>query len=480
MKWQTPTIGGVRKVIKTTNTVSGTTIAELGNNTITLAQLAAIITQIQAQQQNNGGGNIGGGGSGGTIVLGPGLTGGGPLVGNVPIRLTAPIPWGLEDIGADGDMGPPGIQGVMGSQGPQGIPGTSGTGSGSGLLMWVPEENWPDDPTIPGPAGPAGAAGAVGATGPQGPAGTGTGGGAGTLSMWVPEENWPDDPWYRMPSQLGFLTVNGPLIGNGITTLNAALIASGPATFNSSVNGLTTVAFSNAANAAITFPGNNPIIQTTAASLTLQTVAAVSVFSNSVTVASFSNSNGNTFGNVAVGSVTATISGQSTVSASRGLLIQSGTNTTDYALLVKNNNATSQFFEIAGDGSATLGTSTLAFKGIGTLNAQGYFLNGAPLFQGGNANSVTPAHGMIVDDNYGDDQGFLVPQPTSLGPLKVVGPFQIASPTPPATPGITALGTTTTVTVITTAGGIALPALASLFGVINWNGVAYGVPLFAL
>jgi hypothetical protein len=34
--------------------------------------------------------------------------------------------------------------------------------------------------------------------------------------------------------------------------------------------------------------------------------------------------------------------------------------------------------------------------------------------------------------------------------------------------------------VITTAGGIALPALAKTFWVVNVNGVAYGVPLFAL
>jgi hypothetical protein len=42
------------------------------------------------------------------------------------------------------------------------------------------------------------------------------------------------------------------------------------------------------------------------------------------------------------------------------------------------------------------------------------------------------------------------------------------------------LGITTTATVITTAGGIALPALASTFWVTNVNGVKYGIPCFAL
>jgi hypothetical protein len=52
--------------------------------------------------------------------------------------------------------------------------------------------------------------------------------------------------------------------------------------------------------------------------------------------------------------------------------------------------------------------------------------------------------------------------------------------TPPVTAGQTDIGITTTTTVITTAGGIGLPALASTFWVVNVNGVQYGVPCFAL
>ena len=60
------------------------------------------------------------------------------------------------------------------------------------------------------------------------------------------------------------------------------------------------------------------------------------------------------------------------------------------------------------------------------------------------------------------------------------GAFIVLTATPPAVAGQTAIGTTTTATVITTAGGIALPALASTFWVVNVNGVRYGVPCFAL
>ena len=113
-KFQIPTIGGIRKVIHGPSTGVGTTIAEVGSGTITLEQLAAAISNIlqnagtiQTGQQNAG-----------VLVPGPGLSGGGVLVGNVPIRLTAPIPWfDAGDGGADGDPGPPGVAGAKGATG---------------------------------------------------------------------------------------------------------------------------------------------------------------------------------------------------------------------------------------------------------------------------------------------------------------------------------------------------------------------------
>ena len=586
MKFQTPTIGGVRKVIRTDNNVTvGTTIAEVGSNTITLAQLAQIITQIQSQQQNNGGGNVGGGAEA-SIVLGPGLSGGGVLVGNVPIRLTAPIPWGIEDGGIDGDPGPPGAagpQGVMGSQGPQGIPGTSGTGSGSGLVVWVPEENWPDDIGIPGPTGPAGA---VGATGAQGPAGTGTGGGAGTMAFWVPEENWPDDPIVAFnPNILGpgtikvagtLTTISGmtyltPGAGNTVTTLSFSGGVLGTISYDGSADQMTI----RAINWAL-YGGNGP-------NYNFMTVGAAAppVFQPCATANSSSL--------IAIGGTSAIApaiqaQGSATISNSRGILISAGSNASDYAILAQNFNNATQLFKVFGDGGVVIGANP-ATLGTGTINVQnGYYVNGALVVGGANITPPGVHHGMIVDDNEGsDDQGFFRPVPTNVGPLQVNGPlvgnatavfgtpagaattvimygvgFHSASPmivqgsltsgvsnglyvfaggnnaddafvvnnaantanlmvvsgdggvaigngvadpgpgnlqvinaviggtlvatgaTPAVSVAQTALGTSTTTTVITTAGGIALPALASTFWRVNVNGVAYGIPCFAL
>ena len=147
----------------------GTTIAEVGSGTISLAQLTQIISQIQAQQTNTGGGNIGKGDEG-TLIPGPGLAGGGVLVGNVPIRLIAPIPW-FDDAGGggDGDPGPPGQRGVNGLNG-----ATGGIGP-TGPAAFMAADEGQDGDFVPGSMGPAGAAGAPGTpgiAGPTGPAGT--------------------------------------------------------------------------------------------------------------------------------------------------------------------------------------------------------------------------------------------------------------------------------------------------------------------
>jgi len=137
LKIQLPSIGGLRKVIKVPggNVAVGTTISELGSGTVSLAQLAAIITQVQASQTNTGGGNIGDG-SEGVLVPGPGLSGGGPLLGSVPIRLTAPIPW-FDDAGGggDGDPGPPGPAGSQGLAGVAGPPGAAGAAGPPGTTL---------------------------------------------------------------------------------------------------------------------------------------------------------------------------------------------------------------------------------------------------------------------------------------------------------------------------------------------------------
>jgi hypothetical protein len=169
-------------------TAVGTTIAEVGSGTITLEQLAAAINNIL----QNAGTITTGSSTAANLVLGPGLAGGGTLVGNVPLRLTAPIPAMWTEDGVEGDMGPPGI---IGPRGQQGIPGQ--------FLM--PEDGADGDW---GPPGAAGATGATGAQGPQGPAGSGTGsGGVGTILMMIPDDHSFDDT----------LQVPGPTGATGAT-----------------------------------------------------------------------------------------------------------------------------------------------------------------------------------------------------------------------------------------------------------------------
>jgi Collagen triple helix repeat (20 copies) len=158
-KTQVPSVGGIRKMLIPDTTAVGTTIAELGSNTVTLAQLAALIAAA-TPPVNTGGGNIGTGNEA-TLTPGPGLSGGGVLIGNVPIRLTIPSALITED-GVDGD---PGMQGVQGLRGIQGAPG---------IAMFAEDGADGDSgaPGLPGAAGVAGAAGASGAAGAAGPPGT--------------------------------------------------------------------------------------------------------------------------------------------------------------------------------------------------------------------------------------------------------------------------------------------------------------------
>lgn len=488
-KIQVPVLGGMRKVIRPDSNITvGTTIAELGAGTITLAQLAAIITQIQAQQSNNGGGNIGGGDTA-FLTPGPGLSGGGPLLGNVGIRLTAPIPWGLDDGGGggDGDPGPPGVAGkagAAGTQGPQGVAtfleaepgedglwaipgpqglagtaGTNGTQGPAGPAVFLEAEAGEDGLwAIPGPQG---LTGATGATGPQGPSGSGSGGG-GAGMMLIPEEAWPDEEIFRsVPSGVGPLAVNGLLTVNG-----QQLTLSGNQT------NVTTLSFGT---------GTFPLGTLAQISFTPQASGQLQLKAEAVAIYTGIGAGGPTqfLGVSSAGTISA--SGNMTISTTTGVALTITNTTTNgllmnagagssatYAVLVTANGV--QAFGIFGDGGVVIGNASPKDLGPGTLNVQTRaYTGGSPIQEN-----------MMPEDIPFDDQGFLHPIPTNAGPLSVAGPFSILGPTPPVSPGTTALGITTTITVITTVGGIALPALASTFWVANVNGVAYGIPCFAL
>lgn len=164
-KNQLPVVGGIRKVVKTPPAQTpGTTIAEYGSGTITLAQLRQALGVIVTKPNTQGGG---GGGAGATIVPGPGLSGGGPVLGNVPINLTAPIPVFIFDDsgGGDGDAAP-----IPGQTGPAGI-GTTGAAGPAGPAIFLLADD-PDEAlnAVPGAVGPQGILGATGGVGPAGPA----------------------------------------------------------------------------------------------------------------------------------------------------------------------------------------------------------------------------------------------------------------------------------------------------------------------
>lgn len=161
-KAQLPVIGGVRKSfnIPGSNIAVGTTIAEFGSNTVTLAQLAAALGTLVEPDT----GLIGGAAATASIALGPGLSGGGPVLGSVPIRLSAPIPFmfGDDGGGGDGDPGPPGLPGATGAPGVSNIPGPA--------VFMLANDGEDGRDAIPGNPGAPGAAGAMGIQGPIGPA----------------------------------------------------------------------------------------------------------------------------------------------------------------------------------------------------------------------------------------------------------------------------------------------------------------------
>jgi hypothetical protein len=161
-KVQLPVVGGVRKVVRVPDPAAtrGTAIAGYEAQTLTLAQLKALLGTVPV----TGGGTTIATAPSATLALGQGLSGGGPLVGIVPVGFTAPIPALIfeEGGGGDGDPGPPGQRGQDGIIGHDGAPGAS--------VYMVADD--PEEPlmAVPGPKGADGAPGAAGAAGPPGPA----------------------------------------------------------------------------------------------------------------------------------------------------------------------------------------------------------------------------------------------------------------------------------------------------------------------
>ena len=133
-KIQVPAIGGLRKVVKIPTTTAGTTIAEYGSGTITLAQLKAA---LGVTTTSSAGGNVGAPGSGNTGATSSGSN--------------APIPVFLFSDDGEGDGGGSTVPGPPGAAGP------SGAGGPAGPAVYLEAEPGEDGIwAIPGPQGPAG------------------------------------------------------------------------------------------------------------------------------------------------------------------------------------------------------------------------------------------------------------------------------------------------------------------------------------
>jgi hypothetical protein len=160
-----PALGGLSKavIVNSQSNAAGTTIDGFAGQLVTIAQLKFALGLTTATPNTISGGT--GGGSGASIVVGPGLGGGGPLVGAVPINLTAPIPWMMGDDGGGGGDGDPGPPGQMGPQGPTGAAGPMGP-----AVFMSAEDGEDGQDAVPGTPGANGANGATGVAGPAGPA----------------------------------------------------------------------------------------------------------------------------------------------------------------------------------------------------------------------------------------------------------------------------------------------------------------------
>jgi hypothetical protein len=88
------------------------------------------------------------------------------------------------------------------------------------------------------------------------------------------------------------------------------------------------------------------------------------------------------------------VSGSTTTGGSFGQQINSGTNSSDYALQVNSQGGGATYLEVFGDGGTTVGSPTGGDKGVGTVNATGLYINGVAV-AAGSGEGVT-AYGSVT------------------------------------------------------------------------------------
>ena len=113
-----------------------------------------------------------------------------------------------------------------------------------------------------------------------------------------------------------------------------------------------------------------------------------------VTVATFGHNGGMNIGTPQSGSTALTANGvassptalfqsSTTTGSGQGVSIQAGTNTSDFAWLVKNAAGSTTFSQIFGDGGMVMNGATGGDKGLGTINAVGLYVGGVAVGTGG-------------------------------------------------------------------------------------------------
>lgn len=131
------------------------------------------------------------------------------------------------------------------------------------------------------------------------------------------------------------------------------------------------VAASGAATAAAPIDATYAIDQSIAPTWT-----GAHIFSNAVTFASTVMFSGGLSLTGGSSQYAATLTGFNGAGHSFGLEVNAGINSSDIAFLVNSQSGATQYLEINGQGSVTVGSPTGGAKGVGTINAQGLYIQG--------------------------------------------------------------------------------------------------------
>jgi hypothetical protein len=142
------------------------------------------------------------------------------------------------------------------------------------------------------------------------------------------------------------------------------------------------------------------------------------------------------------------IKGNSTIgSGGIGLLVEAGTNASDYAMYVANAANSSLYFTIKGDGGVTVGSPTGGDEGAGTLNAQALYVEGVAVSTASGANpsatiGLTAVNGTAATWMRSDGAPALSQaiSPTWTGTHLFTGATADASTAPGVTIGVPATG----------------------------------------